>query len=65
MKYYCGGHWHILFVRNMPVTCNGGLEHVVDVCQVCALVAHQKEEAVLGTVDIKKLQLPFVAHNRW
>jgi hypothetical protein len=34
-------------VWNIPVNSNGGLKHVTDLCKVCALVAHQRAEAVV------------------
>jgi hypothetical protein len=30
----------------MPANSKRGLEHAVDFCEVCALIAHQKAEAV-------------------
>jgi hypothetical protein len=43
--YHFGDRWQVRpLVWSMPANSNGGLERVVDLHEVCALVAHQGEE---------------------
>jgi hypothetical protein len=40
-EVHFGDHWHILLARNIPLISKGGLEHMMGLCEVCALVASQ------------------------
>jgi hypothetical protein len=40
-EIHFGHHWHILLVKNIPLTFKGGLEHMMGLCEICALVASQ------------------------
>jgi hypothetical protein len=46
-----GHHWHILLVKHIPLTSKGGLEHMMGLCEVCALVfvncGHQKRHTFI------------------